>query len=132
LGDGTTTNKLIPTQIGIDNTWSQVASRNAVSFAIDTSNNLWAWGLNNNSQLGDNTTRNKSLPGRVYFIADFMSLDAQSIAAGGSHTAGTDVNNTLWLWGDNDHGQLGNGTNTDSGSPIQLQLVDRDGDGSPD
>ena len=62
-----------------------------------------------------------------------------SIAAGGAHTIALKSDGTLWAWGWNAYGQLGDGTNTDRWSPVQIILVpvpedcangiDDDGDG---
>ena len=47
------------------------------------------------------------------------------IAAGESHTIGIRPDGTLWAWGRNDFGQLGNGTTTQQNAPVQI------GSGSP-
>jgi alpha-tubulin suppressor-like RCC1 family protein len=82
---------------------------------------LWVWGNNYNGKLGDNTTVNKSSP--VQTIAG--GSDWNSVAGGYAHTAGIKTNGTLWTWGDNtfygmDGGQLGDNTNTNKSSPVQV------------
>lgn len=63
FGNGTTaTYNVVPLQIGTDTNWNSVFIRTAVSFAIKTNNTIWAWGRNNNGQLGDNTIINKTSP----------------------------------------------------------------------
>jgi hypothetical protein len=42
------------------------------------------------------------------------------LAAGGDHTVALKKDGTLWAWGSNQDGQLGNGTNTDSHTPVQI------------
>ena len=42
------------------------------------------------------------------------------VAAGSSHTVMIRRDGTLWAWGSNDFGQLGNGTNTDSNTPVRI------------
>ena len=47
-----------------------------------------------------------------------------SIGAGGGHTAVAKTDGTVWTWGDNEYGQLGNSTNTDSNVPVQANISD--------
>ena len=42
------------------------------------------------------------------------------LVAGGNHTVALKKDGTLWAWGANQDGQLGNGTNTDSNTPVQI------------
>src|SRR5690606_10666677 len=55
LGDGTSTNRNLPTQIGADNDWLEISAGEYFSLAIKTDGSLWAWGQNTNGQLGDGT-----------------------------------------------------------------------------
>jgi alpha-tubulin suppressor-like RCC1 family protein len=43
------------------------------------------------------------------------------LVAGDAHTIAIKKDGTLWAWGLNQDGQLGNGTNTDSLTPIQIE-----------
>ena len=62
LGDGTNTNKNVPTQIGTDTNWKLIAAGDNHTMAIKDNGTLWAWGRNNYGQLGDGTTVNKNTP----------------------------------------------------------------------
>jgi hypothetical protein len=42
------------------------------------------------------------------------------LVAGGNHTAAIKKDGTLWAWGCNDFGELGNGTNENSNTPVQI------------
>jgi hypothetical protein len=44
-----------------------------------------------------------------------------SLAIGQNHTCGLTSAGTVWCWGKNDHGQLGDGTTTDRAAPVQVQ-----------
>lgn len=44
------------------------------------------------------------------------------VAAGLSHTCALTNSGEIWCWGDNTHGQLGNGTNTDQANPVKVIL----------
>jgi len=116
LGDNTTTNKSSPVQTVAGGTnWSKVASGSLHIAAIKTDGTLWTCGYNVNGQLGDNTTIRKSSP--VQTIAG--GTDWGKVSAGPNHTAAIKTDGTLWLWGQNNHGQLGNSSITKTSSPVQ-------------
>ena len=53
LGDGTTINKNVPTQIGTDNDWAIIDAAAATNLALKTDGSLWSWGNNASGQGGD-------------------------------------------------------------------------------
>ena len=71
---------------------------------IRTDGSLWAWGLNEDGQLGDGTTANRELPVRIGIATDW-----QSACAGWYHSVAVKQDGTLWTWGTNTCGQLGTG-----------------------
>jgi len=83
-----------------------VAAGNAHTVALKPDGTLWAWGTNFSGQLGNGTNANSNVPvqestGATNWVA---------IAGGGSHTVALKADGTLWAWGRNSEGQLGNGT----------------------
>ena len=76
---------------------------------------LWVWGHNATGQLGDNTVTSKSSP--VQTIAG--GTNWKSVANGVYHTAAIKTDGTLWTFGYNAYGQLGDNTLTHSASPVQ-------------
>ena len=116
LGEGTTTSSLVPIQESTAATdWSSVSAGWSHTVALKSDGTLWAWGLNSNGQLGNGTTINSSVP----IQEDTSANDWSSVSAGYSHTTALKSNGTLWAWGDNDRGQLGDGTTTESLVPVQ-------------
>lgn len=103
------------TQIGTATDWVSASAGYGFSLAIKTNGTLWAWGLNNTGQLGDNTLIDKNLPIQVGTATDWQRVDA-----GGQHSLGVKTTGTLWAWGNNTFGQLGNSNNTTSQIPIQI------------
>lgn len=116
LGNNTVTNRSSPVQtISGGTDWKQVACGSGCTAAIKTDGTLWLWGRNTNGQLGDNTTVPKSSP--VQTVAG--GTNWKSVSCGLYHTAAIKTDGTLWSWGDNTYGQLGDGTAASKSSPVQ-------------
>ena len=98
LGDGTNVNKNLPVQIGSDTNWKEVstgmAGIYAHTLAVKTDGTLWAWGSNNNGQLGDGTMVDKNYPVQIGSDTDW-----KTITAGFNHSFAIKNNGTLWGWG---------------------------------
>ncbi len=73
---------------------------------MKTNGTLWCWGYNNYGQVGDNTILTRSTP-RQEFSA---STNWKQVSTGVSHTAAVKTNGTLWVWGSNTNGQIGDNT----------------------
>jgi len=115
LGDNTTVHKSSPvTTIAGGTNWKQVACVVYHTAAIKTDGTLWTWGQNTYAQLGDNTTANKSSP--VTTVAG--GTNWKQVACGGFHTVAIKTDGTLWSWGYNTIGQLGDGTKVTKSSPV--------------
>jgi len=125
LGDGTTTNSTVPEKRGINNNWISIAAGDFHTVAIQSDGKLWAWGENVAGELGYTSTETcqgplgstppcSTSPGQVGIDSDWVS-----IAAAGADTVALKSNGTLWAWGANDYGQLGDGTITDRHDPTQ-------------
>ena len=95
--------------------WSSVGTGSYHTIALKVDGTLWAWGRNATGQLGDGTTTNRSVPTQESTAA----ADWSSVSAGSYHTIALKEDGTLWAWGDNRYGQLGDGTTTDSLVPTQ-------------
>ena len=117
LGDGTTTNRETPVRIKEGTKFKEVVtSAYRYTLAIDIEGNLWGWGYNEDGQLGDGTTTNRTTPVKIKDGTKF-----KEIAAGGSESCAIDENGNLWTWGNNIYGQLGDGTKTARLSPMQVK-----------
>jgi alpha-tubulin suppressor-like RCC1 family protein len=117
LGDGTTTSRSSPVLvIGGFTDWIQVASdcRSPHSLGLRADGTAWAWGSNSFGQLGDNTTTSRSSP--VSVLGGYT--DWIQIAGSSAHSLGLRANGTVWGWGNNGGGRLGNNTTTNTSFPI--------------
>jgi alpha-tubulin suppressor-like RCC1 family protein len=119
LGDGTTTNLNTPTQIGTANNWKNISSGIEHRLALKTDGTIWSWGANSYGQLGngnnDNTNPNNYIPTQAGTASNW-----KSVSAGNGHSFAIKTDGTLWAWGRNYSGQLGDGTNVDKYVPIQI------------
>jgi alpha-tubulin suppressor-like RCC1 family protein len=118
LGLGNTTQYSSPKQVGALTTWLSVAGAYRHTLAVKTDGTLWSWGLNNNGALGLGgvNTGNYSSPRQVGGATTWSK-----VAAGGYHSAAITTDGTLYAWGGNGFGQVGNGTQgTNILSPVQI------------
>ena len=116
LGDNTITNRSSPVQTVSGGTnWKQVAGGQNHTAAIKTDGTLWLWGYNNAGQLGDNSITHRSSPVQTVSGGTNWKL----VAAGTYSTVAIKTDGTLWTWGRNSVGELGDNTRTHRSSPVQ-------------
>ena len=118
LGTSNTTNYSSPVQIGTLNTWSLFASGSSHSVAIQSNGTLWSWGNNSFGQLGLNTSTltNVLSPVQVGALSTWTQVRGSNL----NYTLALQSNGTLWGWGNNTYGVLGNNTTTNYSSPVQV------------
>jgi alpha-tubulin suppressor-like RCC1 family protein len=114
LGDNSVASKSSPVQTGGTN-WKQVNNGLYHAAAIKTDGTLWLWGYNTAGQLGDNSITSRSSP--VQTVSG--GTNWKQVSCGDFHTAAIKTDGTLWLWGSNANGQLGDNSITSRSSPVQ-------------
>ena len=129
LGNGSTASSLIPVlvdQTGIlaGRNITSVTTGSAHSLALCSDGTLACWGYNNFGQLGNGSSGNNSSPVLVSSSGVLAGKTVTSVSAGSSHCLALCADGTVAAWGNNEHGQLGNGGGPNSLSPV---LVDRTG-----
>lgn len=120
LGDGTLTDRHIPVKIGNDNNWESVYCSDSHTLALKNDGTLWAWGCNTYGQLGDGTTIQRNAPIQVGIDNDWAFVAVSTGDWGKSHTIALKRDGTLWAWGANQCGQIGDGTTTQRNIPIKV------------
>ena len=115
LGDGSTTTRTRPVQVGTATDWRSMAAGSSFALALKTTGTLWGWGLNSSGQIGDASTTQRNSPVQVGTATNW-----RSIATGQSHSCGVKADGTLWAWGSNGSAQLGDATFTNRTSPTQV------------
>jgi len=117
LGQNDIINRSSPVQIGAQTDWASVIGANDFSIAIKTTGTMWSWGNNSQGQLGQNiaTTIARSSPVQIGSDANWSKISGASDVGIAIRTTGS-----LWAWGDNSQGQLGQGNVTKRSSPVQI------------
>ena len=85
-----------------------IEAGNNFSLALKSDGTVWAWGANNNGQLGDGTLNPRAEPMQVgTSVAGFNNI--VGISAGQTHAIAVKSDGTVWLWGSNVNAEVGNG-----------------------
>jgi alpha-tubulin suppressor-like RCC1 family protein len=124
LGNGTTTNSLVPVQVRGLSQVTSIAAGGFAAYAIRTTStgatSAWAWGGNGGGELGDGTTADHHTPEQVTGIA---APGIASIAAGWVYALALGTDGSVWGWGNDANGELGNApTSTAALRPVQTRL----------
>jgi alpha-tubulin suppressor-like RCC1 family protein len=93
------------------------------SYALKSDGTVWAWGSNSSGQLGDGTTTDRWTPVQVVESGGSGYLTGiVAIAAGADISVALKDDGTVWIWGANGYGQLGQGnTSTESNTPVKVK-----------
>lgn len=98
-----------------------IATGSSSSYAVKSDGSVWAWGRNNAGQLGDNTQSPRNTPVQVHGLNDVGFLSNMSkVSAGASHTVTLKDDGTVWAWGNNNAGQLGDNSTFTTWTPVQV------------
>ncbi|NIL56672.1 Ig-like domain repeat protein [Salinispora arenicola] len=122
LGDGTTNNyRTVPIPVGLPKGTEVTAAAggDAHSLAVTSAGTVLAWGRNAVGQLGDGTAINRSTPVDVRLPP---GITVTAVAAGFNHSLAVTSAGTVFAWGDNSTGQLGDGTRTNRSTPVAVSF----------
>jgi alpha-tubulin suppressor-like RCC1 family protein len=117
LGHNDTINRSSPVQVGALTNWAQVAAGNSFTACVTTSGTLFTWGYNNLGQLGDGTVISRSSPVQVGALTNWSQA---STTVNATQMACITSAGTLFAWGQNTSGQIGDGTVIRRSSPVQV------------
>ncbi len=116
LGNGASSDSATP--VHVSNVLSNVVQVSAGwhhAVALTADGSVWAWGDNTYGEIGNGTasTTGVNVPYRVAGLSH-----AVAVSAGDGHTSALTVDGTVWKWGKNDVGELGDGTWVDKHTPV--------------
>ena len=111
----TNINKSSPVQVGALTNWATAAVF-LHSGAVKTDGTLWTWGFNGSGGLGHNDTVAKSSPVQVGADTDWADVSINA----SYWTGALKTDGTIWAWGDNARGGLGQNNTTLYSSPVQI------------
>ena len=124
LGDGTTTSRSTPVQVNGVSSVSAIASGQQHTIVLKNDGTVWDWGVNYSGQLGDGTTTDRSTPVQVSGLGNVTAIASARVGDGCGyeldHTIALKNDGTVWTWGYNYYGQLGDGTTTNRSTPVQV------------
>jgi parallel beta-helix repeat protein len=121
LGDGTTASRREPVRVLTPTDMVAVSAGIGHALALRADGSVWAWGINDRGQLGPGTANDEEhAPVRVEGIDDVIA-----VAAGYRFSAAVRRDGTLWTWGANEAGQLGDNTTASRSTPAPVPRLDR-------
>jgi alpha-tubulin suppressor-like RCC1 family protein len=119
--DNTTINKSSPTQLSGIN-WKQVSpggeANSPMMVAVKTDGTLWGWGANAQGELGTNDRIRRSSPVQIAGT-NWKQVTARPQGSFSSGVFAVKTDGTLWTWGLNLWGALGDNTTISKSSPVQ-------------
>jgi uncharacterized delta-60 repeat protein len=123
LGNGQGADSPEPIPVLAPAAWSghpvvRIVSGTYFNLALLEDGSLWAWGHGDDGQLGDGNTRSSSVPVAVAAPTGWSGRSIVALAAGMVHSAIALDDGSLWVWGNDGYGQLGNGPTGDSSVPV--------------
>ena len=121
MADGTSTDRLTPTQVLPPGSGAiKIATGKDFAFALKKDGSVWGWGTNDSRQLGP--ARKDKLGEPEYYLRTPIEIMAAGsgvieLATGDRHALALKANGSVWAWGNNERGQLGNGAAGESKWP---------------
>jgi len=115
-GQGNVIDYSSPVQVGSDTNWRQISNSSGTAVATKTDGTAWSWGVNNSGGLGLNNTISTNSPIQIGSDTDWAILSH----GGGEVTGAIKTDGTLWAWGENSNGAVGQNNTFDYSSPVQI------------
>ena len=128
LGDGTTDPRTSPVAVDVTGvlagkTVVAIGGGHTHSLVLTSDGKLYAWGYNQNGQLGDGTGVDSSVPVAVDMTGVLAGKTVKAIAAGGDHNLVLATDGHAYAWGRNDYGQIGDDSNAQSDLPVAVDTT---------
>src|SRR3989454_3312249 len=116
LGNGTTSPSPAQRPVNGALSFTSISAGFGHTCGVTTDHAVYCWGANDSGQVGNGTRARSTTPALV--SGSGTTLLFASVAAGDRFTCGLTTGNAVYCWGDNQGGQLGNGTTVSSSTPV--------------
>ena len=106
----------------------KVQSNSSTVIALDSEGKVYTWGVNNNGFLGDGTSENRDNPVCISDIDNhpFNGKNIASIFIYTNNVIAIDDEGKVYTWGNNDYGELGDGSNVSKSIPICISDLENE------
>lgn len=127
--NGLPSDSLVPVPVSLlpGVTLAGISAGGTHTLAFDSNGNAYGWGNNGFGQVGNNSGVAQTSPAQVLKtvitngIASYPALSGIiAVSAGGNHSLALDNNHTIWAWGNNYYGQLGDTTTISRATAVQV------------
>ncbi len=120
LGDGSNMDSPSPVRAAGLTRVVAIAAGDQYTLALKADGTVWAWGAGTEGELGNGTNSSSRIPTRVAGLSDIVAISAAPEPRMG-HNLAVKADGTVWAWGLDDFGQLGDG-NRATGSNVAAQV----------
>ena len=127
LGNGSTADSRVPVAVNMSGalagkTLKQILAGGDHGCVVASDDKMYCWGLNNNGELGNNSSVNSSVPVAVNADGVLAGKTIRQMSAGFSSTCAVDSGYGIYCWGYNSNGQLGNNSTNNSRVPTYVYV----------
>jgi alpha-tubulin suppressor-like RCC1 family protein len=112
----------VPSQTQLGPSLTVVAGAHHTCGIANSSNTVWCWGLNDVGQLGSGSIGG-SVNAPVPTVDKSGQLKANALGSGETHSCAIRTDGTLWCWGSDDAGELGDGSKGSPRGPVQVPVL---------
>ncbi|MDQ1294529.1 MAG: hypothetical protein QG608_2413 [Actinomycetota bacterium] len=112
----------VPVRNGDPGPWAEADTGGAHTCAVRADRSLWCWGNSSLGQLGGGPGNDSAGPGQVAPPSQWIGVSGHGGSSGGGASCGVRVDRSLWCWGANAAGRLGDGTTINRVLPVRIEL----------
>jgi alpha-tubulin suppressor-like RCC1 family protein len=121
LGRGTTSSgELVPARVAVLNRVTKISAGRDFALALRSDGIVFAWGHGQSGQLGTGGTADSPVPVKIAGLARVTGIAAGSDASLATENNGISAITSVWAWGANQYGQLGDGTLAGHATPERV------------